>query len=214
MKKLLFMVIVISLLSACENITGLQGSGTAKTETRNVSGFKEIKAGGAINLDISFKPEYSVSVEADDNLLEHITTEVSGDTLVIGMKDHINSKNKINVKITMPELTELDISGASTGDIAGFKGEKLVVGLSGASKIKLDGDVREFNARVSGASSIDASNLKAENADVDASGASNITVNASGDLVAKASGASSVKYIGEPKSLKQNASGASSVKKK
>ena len=214
MKKLLFLVIVISLLAACKNITGIQGSGTAKTETRNLTGFKEVKAGGAVNIDISFKPEYSITVEADDNLLEHITTEVSGDTLVIGMKDNINSKNKIIIKITMPELADLHISGASTANVAGFKGDKLTAELSGASKAKIDGVTSEFNGRASGASSIDAANLKAENADVNSSGASNITVNASGDLKADASGASSVTYIGDPKSIKQNASGASSVKKK
>lgn len=214
MKKLLFLVIVISLLTACKNITGIQGSGTAKTETRNVSGFKGIKAGGAINLDITFKPEYTVTVEADDNLLEYITTEVDGSALVIGIKDSVSSKSKINIKITMPELTDLDISGASTANVSGFKGDKLVAGFSGASKAKIDGEVREFNGRASGASSIDAANLKAENADVNSSGASSITVNASGDLKADASGASKVLYIGDPKSLKQNASGASSVKKK
>lgn len=214
MKKLLFLVVLAGLGLSCNKLTGIQGSGTAKSETRALTGFKEIKAGGAVNLDISFKPEYSVSIEADDNLLEHITTEVNGDTLVIGMKDNINSKNKINVRITMPELTDLDISGASTGNVAAVKGEKLVVGLSGASKLKIDGEVRQFNARAGGASNIDAANLKVENADVDSSGASGITVNASGDLKAGASGASSVTYIGDPRSLKQNSSGASSVKKK
>jgi hypothetical protein len=114
----------------------------------------------------------------------------------------------------MPELAKLDISGASTANVAGFKGDKLVAEFSGASKAKLDGSVREFNGRASGASSIDAANLTAENADVDSSGASSITVNASGDLKADASGASHVIYIGDPRSLKQNASGASSVKKR
>lgn len=214
MKKLLFLVILAGLALSCSKLTGIQGSGTAKTETRNLTGFKQIKAGGAINLDVTFKPEYSVNIEADDNLLEYITTEVSGDTLTIGSKDRINAKTRINVRVTMPELADLDLSGASTGTIAGLKGEKMEIELSGASKLKIDGEVRDLKARASGASNIDASNLKTENADVDSSGASGITVNATGDLKAEASGASSVTYIGEPRSLKQNASGASSIKKK
>jgi hypothetical protein len=214
MKKLLFFVVLACLLAACGGITGVKGSGNRKTETRSVSGFKQVKAGGAVNLDITFKPEYSVTVEADDNLLEYITTTVSGDELVIESKDRINPKSKINIKITMPELTGLDLSGASTANAAGLRGEKLDIDASGACEVKIDGEARELKARASGASSIKAENLKVENADVDASGASNITVNASGDLRAEASGASSVTYIGSPRSLKQNSSGASSINKK
>jgi len=215
MKKLLFFVVLAGLLAACSSITGIQGSGTSKTETRNVSGFKEIKANGAINLEVSIKPEYSVTVEADDNLLEHINTDVNGDTLIIENRgEKINPKRKINVRITMPELVDLEINGASAGSVAGVKTDKLHLSISGASKLKIDGEIRELKAQVAGASSIDAESLKTENANVEASGASSMTVNAAGDLSANASGASSVKYIGEPKSLKQNSSGASSVKKK
>lgn len=215
MKKLLFFVAFACLLVACRSITGVQGSGTAKTETRSVSGFKEVKARGAINLDIRVGPEYSLSIEADDNLLEHIQTHVSGDALVIESgNEPINPKTKINVKVTMPELVDLEISGASTGKVAGVKTDKLGLEISGASKLTIDGEVRELNAQASGASGINAENLKTGNADVDSSGASSVTVNATGDLKANASGASSVTYVGDPKSVKQNSSGASSVKKK
>jgi hypothetical protein len=215
MKKLLFFVALAVLLVACNNITGIRGSGTSKTETRNVSGFKEIKANGAIDLDVTFKPEYSLTIEADDNLLEYITTDVNGGTLIIESRDEkINPKRKINVRITMPELVGLEINGASTGSVAGVKTDKLDLSINGASRLKIDGEVRELKVKAVGASSVDAEGLKTENANVDASGASSITVNATGDLSANASGASSVKYVGEPKNLKQNSSGASSVKKK
>jgi hypothetical protein len=214
MKKLLFFVVLAVFITACSGITGVKGSGNKKTETRGLSGFKQVKAGGAVNLDITFKPEYSVTVEADDNLLEYISTEVSGDELVIESKDRINPKSKINIKITMPELTGLDLSGASTANAAGVRGGKLDIDASGACEVKIDGEARELKGRASGASSIKAEDLKVENADVDASGASNITVNASGDLRAEASGASSVTYTGSPRSLKQNSSGASSINKK
>jgi hypothetical protein len=214
MKKLLFFVALVSISLACNVGTGIKGSGTAKSETRGLTGFKEIEANGAVNLNIGFGSEYALKIEADDNLLEHITTNVNGDTLVIGSKDHINPKSKVNITITMPQLDRLEINGASAGDVVGFKGDKLELALNGASNLRIAGEVRELKALASGASSINAESLKAENADVDANGASKITVNATGDLKADASGASSVTYVGEPRSLKQNSSGVSSVKKK
>lgn len=193
---------------------GIQGSGTAKTETRNVSDFSKIEAGGAINLEITVQKDFGVAVEADDNLLQYIKTETSGDTLKIFSEGRISSNTKINVKILMPELTGLNLSGASNAIVANAKTESLQLEASGASKIKIDGAVKSVQADASGASKIDAENLQAENADVDSSGASSVTVSPSSDLNAEASGASSVYYTGEPKNIKQNSSGASSVKKK
>ena len=206
----------IALTLSCNvgKIGGIKGSGNAKSETRNVSGFKKIKAGSAVNLEISVQKDFSVEVVADDNLLEHIKTETDGDTLIVSTKDSISPKTKINVKISMPELVDLDNSGASNAVVTNVKTDSLKLEASGASKIKIDGEVKYLEADANGASGIDAENLKTENAKVDSSGASSITVSPTNELDAEASGASGVIYTGEPQNIKQNASGASSIKKK
>ena len=211
------LVVTAAAMSGCggfKNITGIKGSGNRRSETRNVSGFKKIKAGGAVKLDISVQKDFSVSVETDDNLLEKIATEVSGDTLVIESRENISPSSATNVKISMPDLVDLDLSGASTGNIAGVKTESLEVEVSGACKLTLDGDVKTLKAVASGASTIDAGALRAGNAKANASGASTVIVNAADDADLDASGASTVYYLGDPKNLKQNSSGASSVKKR
>ncbi|MGI8788238.1 MAG: head GIN domain-containing protein [Pyrinomonadaceae bacterium] len=197
-----------------KNLGGVQGSGTSKTETRNVSGFSKIDAGGAMNVEVSIQKNFSVEVQADDNLLANIKTETSGDTLKIYSEDRISPKTRISIKISMPEIKGLDVSGASSGNVSNVNADSLELKASGASKIKIDGTAKELNADASGNSTIDAENLKAEDADVDASGASSATVSASGDLKVEASGASKIAYVGEPKNIKQNSSGASSVVKK
>lgn len=196
------------------NFGGIQGSGTSKTETRKVSGFSKIDASGAINVEVSVQKDFSVEVQADDNLLANIKTEVSGNTLKIYSEDRISPKTRINVKISMPEIEGLEVSGASSGNVSNVKANSLELKASGASKIKADGAAKKLEAEASGASTIDAENLKVEDADVDASGASNATVSASDDLKVEASGASKISYSGEPKNIKQNSSGASSVTKK
>ncbi len=193
---------------------GVQGSGTAKTEQRSVSGFSKINAGGAVHLEITTQKDFAVSIEADDNLLSLIKTDVSGDTLKIYSEGRISPKTKINVKISIPELKDLDISGASTAVASGVKTDSLELGASGASKIKIDGEAKELKSDASGASGIDAEGLTVENADVQASGASSSTFSATNELKADASGASTIYYTGEPKNLNQKSSGASSIKKK
>lgn len=193
---------------------GVRGSGNVKSETRNLSGFKKIKVSSAVVLNVTVGKEFGVVVEADDNLLDHVTTEVSGDSLAIGTRDSISAKSDIKATVTMPELAGLDLSGASNATVAGTAGENLKIVASGASKVKIDGRVKELHANASGASNINAESLAVENAEAEASGASTIIVNASGKADLNASGASTVVYAGDPRELKQDSSGASTIRKK
>lgn len=191
-----------------------KGSGNIQTEKREVSEFSSVKTGGAITVDIVAQRDFNVEVEADDNLLEHIKTEVKGDTLKIYTEGSISTRNPIRVRISMPQIESLDISGASGGTLTGVKNETLMVEASGASKIEINGEARELNVELSGASRLDAERLRSENVTVEASGASNATVAALNELTAEASGASNIRYTGEPKNVKRNISGASSVRQK
>ncbi|MCY7374722.1 MAG: DUF2807 domain-containing protein [Pyrinomonadaceae bacterium] len=200
--------------SNIKNLGGVQGSGTSKTETRSVTGFTKIDASGAVNVEVTVGSVFAVEVQADDNLLANIKTESSGDTLKIYSEDRISSKTPVNIKVSMPTIENFEVSGASSGNVLNVKADNLKLKASGASKIKIEGTANELKAEASGASTIDAENLKTENAVVDASGASKATVSATNDLDVAASGASKITYTGEPKNIKQNSSGASSVSKK
>lgn len=226
MKKIAFIVFVVtlaigSILAAKSsfgsfkiNFGGVKGSGTPRTETRNISGFEAIEAGGAVNVEVSVQKDFSVEVEADDNLLEYIKTETRGNTLRIYSQGKISPRSRINVKISMPEINSVEISGASNAIVSNVNSDSIKLEASGASKIKIEGVAKNLESEASGASAIDAEALKVESADVEANGASKTIVTAINELKADASGASTIYYMGEPKDVKSKSSGASSVKKK
>jgi len=192
----------------------VQGSGVIKSEKRNVSDFVKVDGSGAITVEIAVQEEFSVEVEADDNLLENVKTEVDGDTLKIYSEGRTSRSNPINVKIGMPVLEGLEISGASKANVSNAAGEELELEANGASKITIGGKVKNLKIESNGASKIDAENLKAENADVESNGASKAVVFALNELKADANGASSIVHIGEPASLEKSANGGSSVRRK
>lgn len=192
--------------------SGIKGSGVSKVEKRELSGFKKIDVSGIINLEVTAQKDFSVDVETDDNLLEHVVTEVSGDTLKLYTKKNISPSNKIRVVVAMPELVDLDISGVSKTTVNNIKTDSFKVDISGAAKIELNGEANDLNIDASGASKINAENLKVANANVDVSGATNVVVSATEEVKAHASGASKVRYTGEPKNVIKKTSGASSVK--
>jgi hypothetical protein len=103
------------------------------------------------------------------------------------------------------------MSGASSAKLD-LKTPKVTVDLSGASKITLKGQTKDFMVEGSGASSIKGYDLMAENTFVKLSGASNADVFASVKLDVHVSGASDLDYKGNPAVTKE-VSGASSAKK-
>lgn len=196
------------------NFGGVKGSGNVQTEKRSVADFNAIEAGGIFDVEVVAQKEFSVEVEADDNLLQFIKTEVEGETLRLSTEKSISTKSRIRVRISAPNIENLKVSGASKLSLTNLKNDSLKVDASGASKIKVDGETGNLEVELSGASRLDAENLKSENVNVDGSGASRASVNVAGDLKADLSGASKVTYTGNPRNLEKSTSGASSVRGK
>lgn len=196
------------------NRSGEKGSDNVKTESREVSGFTTIDVSGAFEVEITAQKEFSLEVEADDNLLPLIRTEVDGDTLVIKSEKSFKSNNPLKVRISAPDISGLELSGASKVNLVNLNNDSLSLDSSGASKIKIEGTTGNFDIEMSGASRLDSENLKAENVFVESSGASNLNVFVTNVLKANLSGATNVTYSGNPKSIDKKTSGASSVKGK
>jgi hypothetical protein len=114
----------------------------------------------------------------------------------------------------MPEITELEVSGASDVKISKVNSKALKIDLSGASKVIISGETQNLNLDTNGASKIDAENLTTENAIINSSGASNIKVFVSNELKVDASGASEITYSGNPQTVVKEKSGATQIKSK
>jgi len=195
-------------------IGSVQGSGKLASEIRSDKVFKAIEVGGAFQVEITAGRDFDVEVQADDNLLSHIRTEVRGETLHIETDRKINSVNPIRVRISAPDIEDLDVSGVANVSMDGVKNEAIRVDASGASKITLKGETSHLTVDISGATKVLGEDLKAVKADVDASGASFVSVNVSDELRSDVSGASKVEYSGTPANVFTNKSGAGRVSPK
>lgn len=193
------------------NFGGIKGSGNVQTEKREISNFKSIEVGGAFVVEITAQKDFSVEVEADDNLLPLVKTETNGETLSIETEHRFSTENPIRVRVSAPNIEDLQISGASKISVVNLKNDSFNVDSSGASKITVEGETKNLTVDMSGASKLDAENFKAESVSVDASGASCANVSVLNDLKVDLSGASKVVYFGSPSNLEKKISGASSV---
>ena len=190
---------------------GVKGSGHVITEQREASGFHGVDVGGVYQVDVTAGKDYSVTVEADDNLVPLIRTEVDGGILKIQSDRRISPKSNIRVTVTMPNIDSVEVSGVANVTVNGVKGDDLSIDSSGASKVAVNGESTKLNVEVSGATHVDAASLQVDEATVAASGASNVAVSVSRVLDAHASGASHISYAGSPSELRKDTSGAGSV---
>lgn len=190
---------------------GERGSGNIQNEKRNVSEFKTVEIGGAFVVEITAQKDYALEVEADDNLLPLIKTESDGETLRIESEKRISSSNPVKIRISAPDIENLNLSGASKVSIVNLDNESLNVDSSGASKITGEGQTKNLTVEMSGASKFEGEKLAAEKVSVDASGASKALVSVKNDLKADLSGASKVVYYGNPTNIEKKTSGASCI---
>ncbi|QCR24022.1 head GIN domain-containing protein [Pontibacter sp. SGAir0037] len=208
----------------------LRGNGNIQAQNRNVSGFKGINVSGGFAVEITQGNSESLRIEAEENLLGNIVTEVKGGVLHIYNEGSISTNKGMKAYITIRELNSIDISGGVkvTGNST-FKTKAMKFDMSGASKVKLALDADRLNADMSGASKVElsgrasevswsmsgASNVSAEELEskvvkVTASGASKIRVNATEKLDINASGASNIAYKGKP-SITSDVSGGTKI---
>ena len=182
-----------------------------------VNGFDKVEVGGAFVVTIRKGNSFEVIADTDDQKdLEDIDFEVRNNTLEIGHKDKFSFGRRnetVRINITMPSLEGLDISGASTLKVIGFKDKSkdLDIQLSGASKAAIDVEVRKIEFDASGASKADLRG-SAERVNIDISGACHINAKRMeiDQARADASGASHISF-GKVKDFDSNTSGASKI---
>lgn len=206
------------------------------SEEMQFSDFIAVDVSSAFEVEITQSSSYSILITADEKIFDNIEVTKTGNILSIGVEPGIViSLSSLKAEITMPNLVELALSGASRGTIEGFSSsESFVVGLSGASRLDMQdinvGDIEvelsgastliaegsggNLVSIVSGASRLDLTDFPIDNSDLSISGASQVTVNLVGTLNAVVGGASTLYYIGEPTMGDIDISGDSSIDKK
>jgi hypothetical protein len=218
--------------SSCINVNfgnGKKGNGVVVEETRKISDdFTEISAAEGLDVFVTQGNKFKILVEADENVIELIATDINDGKLRIHTLENIGNATK-NVYVSLPEITVLESS--SGADLIGqneIKARKLdleassgsdleveVVAMeieadaSSGADIKISGQTDVLYADASSGADIKARNLTATRCNANASSGSDISVNVSETLTADASSGADISYSGNPEvSKKKSVSGS------
>jgi hypothetical protein len=227
-----------SMVDKSSNSLEIKASGTVVTETPALADFERVEASHTFDVTVTQGDSFAVTLRMDENVQKYVEVRVSGDTLVLTLKDRdggYSFKGNVTLEaiVTMPALRGIALSGASKGAVSGFDSDAALdvrlsgasrlngdiaagtvdVDASGASHLTLDGTAESLVLDVSGASAAALYGFTVSgDADVEVSGASHAEVLVNGTLNAEASGASEVLYRGDAALGDVAESGASTVR--
>ena len=229
-KKSIFLIplliLSIFILSACQFLPWFgarRGSGNLTTESRQVSGFDAIRLDGAGRMEITQGTTPSLEIEAEDNLISLLTSEVQNNTLVLGYHERgwrrtIIPTRPINYTLTVTDLSSLvlngagdirihslqtdslliEINGAGNIVIEDISTDNLIVTLAGTGSINISGVVSDQVINIDGAGNYQGADLQTLSTSININGLGNGTVWATETLQVTIAGGGNVSYYGAP----------------
>lgn len=232
--KYLFLTLML-----CVGMTANLSANSNQKENRNLKGFESVQVSSGIDLYLTMDDNEKVVVEADEDVIDKIITEVKSGTLHIYMKKSnwfgwgkINAMRKVHVSVKQLESLkassgsdvrsenrlegeELEISASSGSDVVlDVFYKHLSIGTSSGSDAELKGKVKFLKAESSSGSDINAKGLESQICEVSSSSGSDVAVTVHDELYARASSGADIKYYGNPQVRDIEESSGGDVRKK
>ena len=232
--SLLLVAMLISSVAFSQNWwkSAIRGQGDVVSEDLNLKEFDGITLAFSGDVYIKQGSTQSVRVEAQQNIIDNISTEVEGKHWRIKYDRSVRNAKRVKVYITMKDLTVAKVSGSGNivgdgsftglGDVrVGVSGsgnvelEMEASGLvdsriSGSGNIKLHGNAGSIDVGISGSGNVRAHDLAVAKGYVKISGSGDADVNATDELEVRISGSGDVNFKGSPK-LRSKVSGSGDV---
>ncbi|WP_350285357.1 head GIN domain-containing protein [uncultured Croceitalea sp.] len=202
---------------------GKRGNGQVVEESRSVKeDFTEIYASEGIDVFVTQGREFDINVEADENIIELIGTDIKDGKLRVHAIENIGRATK-NVYVTLPKVDalksssgadliaqnvikadkiELDASSGSDIEVE-LTANEVVADASSGADIKVSGKTESLYADASSGSDIRARGLETKRCNADASSGADISVNVSESLTADASSGADISYTGDAEVTKK-----------
>ena len=189
----------------------LKGSGKLATAKRTVEQFHAIELQDRGRVQVTVGMPLEVTVQADDNLIDAIDTKVTAGKLTVSVNKDFQTERAPYISVSVPELSEITVSGAGDILINAVKGDVFNISIPGSGNCSAAGKVINEKVTLSGSGNVDCLKLVADNVTVDLSGSGNCTVATEKSMTGKLSGSGKIEYKGNPQSLNKDVTGSGTI---
>jgi hypothetical protein len=221
-RKIVFVVVSALLLAACSaNTSEIFGSGKVITEERSLEGVRRVTLATLGDLTVELGEPASITIEAEDNLLPALETNVRAGTLTIRNKlgANLHPTEPVRYHLIVPSLEALSLTSSgnaeapalqakgfslrttSSGNIylAGLDADTLSVDMTSGGNVEIaEGRVTEQTAELKSSGAYEAGNLRSDRARITVRSGGSATVWAGDTLRVTLSSSGNVRYYGHP----------------
>jgi hypothetical protein len=170
---------VVILNSCVDDIFCTRGNGLSQTVVRRVAGFNSIENSTSIDVIYTKADTSGITVTADENLVENISTETSNNKLVIRTKGSkcLDFNTRPLITISSPSLQTVTASGSATFIADEVSGANVTIKMSGSGEISVEKiSATDLTISLSGSGNIKSNDCTSANSDVFLSGSGGITL--------------------------------------
>lgn len=205
-------------------------------ERREVSGFDQVHMEGSGTISLTQGEQDSLVIEAQEDLLPRIKSEVRDGRLVLGLKHWYDylimiGYQPIHYHVTMRQVHGVSISGSCKLESGRLQTDRLVIKISGAGNLSipdvttgsleirvsgsgkavLAGAAERLSVDISGSGDLHAEDLPCQEAQLRISGSGSIRANVSSRMEVRISGSGDVRYKGQP-NIEPHISGSGNIR--
>lgn len=239
MKKTILSIVIALLLTSCVQsqwFNAVKGNGNVINETRKVGNYDKISVSGSFDITLVAGKEGKIAIKIEDNLLEHLVTEVENGKLRIKWEKGINVRTREGIYITVPfkEIEAVTLSGSGdivsedtikadefytsisgSGDIIlPVEAKTIISKITGSGDITINGHTNDLKTSVTGSGDFHGYKLKAKNTTASVTGSGDIAINVSKELKARVTGSGDIDYMGNPEVQDTKVTGSGDITQK
>ena len=236
MKTIRLTLLALLITTAFTSCQKINGKGEVVNISRTVTDYSGIELSMDATVYFTQGNFYSLEIEAQENLMGYIETEINGNDLVIREQHGVflGKHDPIRIYITAPDIVSLEISGSGvinvnqswtgydlsttisgsgTINIPDFQCNRISSDISGSGNIEINGGSCNYeDFSISGSGSIDMRMVECDTTYADISGSGDIYAHILKLLDARISGSGNIYYYGTP-AINTHISGSGNVQR-
>jgi hypothetical protein len=226
MKRLIMsgmaLLAVLVLLAGCDSLRTIRGTGDIASDEREVANFAAVDLAGVGTVIVDFGAREALRIEAEENLMPYLESNVEDGTLTLGIREGVNilPTQGIFYYLTVSDLDEITVSGLGNIDVPRMEVSNVAINVTGGGDINVEelqadrldvlisglgdlniggGEAAVQSIAITGGGNYNARDLPGDEVSVRISGLGSAAVWAREQLNATISGGGSIRYDGSPR---------------
>ena len=176
----------------------IHGSGKIVKQTRTLEECSGVILQNTGNIYLTQADTQSISIEADDNIINKVETELDGENLEVGLKKGNYENISCKIYVSLKSISKMLINGSGNIVATNVKSDELYCKINGSGNISINGSGNYIELYINGSGNISAQEFIAQRCRAYINGSGNIILYATEEADTEINGSGNIFYSVNP----------------